>query len=105
MEAKLLKDKIVTLLEDKKGGDITTIDMSAKSSITDYFVITTGRNVNHVKTLAEETQDKLEAEGVFTLRKEGLSDGRWAVLDYGDVIVHIFNADTRDYFCLEKLWK
>lgn len=105
MEAEVLKNKIVTLLEDKKGGDITTIDMSQKSSITDYFVIATGKNVPHVKALTEELEEKLEAQSVFALRKEGLSDGRWAVLDYGDVMVHIFNADTRDYFCLEKLWK
>ena len=105
MDADTLKNKIIALLEDKKGGDITVIDMTEKSSITDYFVIATGKNITHVKALAEELEEKLEPQGVFVKRKEGLADGRWGVLDYGDVIVHIFNADTRDYYCLEKLWK
>lgn len=105
MEAEALKNNIIALLEDKKGGDITAIDMSVKSSIADYFIIATGKNTPHVRALAEELEEKLEPKGVFVRRKEGISDGRWAVMDYGDVIVHIFNADTRDYFCLEKLWK
>jgi len=105
MEPEVLKNKIIGILDDKKGGDITDIYMSKKSSITDYFVIATGKNVNHVRALGEALEEKLEPEGVFVLRKEGMTDGRWAVLDYGEVIVHIFNSDTRDYFCLERLWK
>jgi ribosome-associated protein len=105
MESERLKSRIISILEEKKGGDIIAIDMAKRSSITDFFVIATGKNVNHVRALAEALEEKLEPEGIFVHRKEGLGDGRWAVLDYGDVIVHIFNADTRDYFCLEKLWK
>lgn len=105
MESEQLKSRIIGILDDKKGGDIIAIDMAKKSSITDFFVIATGKNVNHVRALAEALEEKLEPEGVFVQRKEGFADGRWVVMDYGDVIVHIFNADTRDYFCLEKLWK
>lgn len=105
MEAEALKNKVVEILDNKKGGDIAVIDMGQKSSVTDFFVIATGKNTTHVKVLAEELEEKLEPEGVFVKRKEGINDARWVVLDYGEVIVHIFNSDTRDFYCLEKLWK
>lgn len=105
MEAEALKNKVVEILDNKNGGDIAVIDMGQKSSVTDFFVIATGKNTTHVKALAEELEEKLEPEGVFVKRKEGINDARWVVLDYGEVIVHIFNSDTRDFYCLEKLWK
>lgn len=105
METVELKDKIVKLLDDKKGDDIRELFIGEKSSIADYFIIATGKNVTHVKALAEFVEEKLEEEGIFAIRKEGLREGRWAVLDYGSIMVHIFNSDTRDFFCLERLWK
>lgn len=105
MEPEALKNEIIRILEDKNGGDITDIYVAEKTVIADYFVIATGKNVSHVRALAEEVESKMEAQGVFVLRKEGLQDGRWVVLDYGSVLVHVFNAETRDFYCLEKLWK
>lgn len=92
-------------LEDRHANDVDIIDLTDKSTIADYFVIATARNASHVRALADEVEEKLEAEGIFVSRKEGLRDGRWGVLDYDNVLVHLFNSDTRDFFCLEKLWK
>jgi ribosome-associated protein len=105
MDAKELKKIIVKTLEEKGGGDVKEVSIAEKSSIADYFVIATGKNPAHVKALAEDVETKLETKGVVATRKEGLSDGRWAVVDYNSVIVHIFNADTRDFYALEALWK
>ncbi len=99
-----LKDKIITILDDKIGGDIVALDISEQTSIADYFIVTTGKNTSHVRALVESLEEKLEAEGVFCIRKEGVREGRWAVVDYGSIIVHIFNNETRDFYALEKLW-
>ncbi|MCL2631194.1 MAG: ribosome silencing factor [Firmicutes bacterium] len=100
-----LKNAIIKILKEKNGGDVKGVNLSGQSSVADFFVVVTGKNPSHVKALAEAVEEKLEKKKIFAERKDGLSDARWAVLDYGNVIVHIFNADTRDFFCLEKLWK
>jgi ribosome-associated protein len=105
MEATELKDFIVNALDEKSGGDIQELELTGKTIVADYFVIATGKSNIHVKTLAEYVETKLEERGIPAARSEGVKDGRWAVLDYNSVIVHIFNADTRDFYCLEKLWK
>ncbi len=93
------------ILEEKHGSDIDIIDLSESSAIADYFVIATARNSSHVKALCEEVQEGLEAEGITATRTEGMKTGRWAVMDYDNVLVHVFNSETRSFFCLEKLWK
>lgn len=105
MEVLDLKEIIVVSLEEKSGGDIQAIHIGKKSSIADYFIIATGKNLPHVRSLADSVETILEERGVFVSRKEGYSDGRWVVLDYNEIIVHIFNAETREFYCLEKLWK
>ncbi len=100
-----LTNFIKQTLEDKHGNDVDIVDLTEKSTIADYFVIATARNSAHVRALCDEIEEKLEALEIFVTRKEGLRDGRWAVLDYDNVLVHVFNSDTRDFFCLEKLWK
>lgn len=105
MEHEALKNAVIAAIENKNGGDIVAIDIGEKSSIADYFVIATGKNPAHVRAVVENIEETLEKQGVFVIRKEGLQEGRWAVLDYGAVIVHIFNNETRDFYSLEKLWK
>lgn len=105
MDPKQLAELIQTILDSKKTEDITTLDLTEQNAVTDYFVIATGRNINHVRSLAEEVEEELEKQGIFITRKEGVRDGRWVVLDYDSVMVHIFNSQTREYYCLEKLWK
>ena len=72
--------------------------------ITDIFVIATGTSRRHVLSLAEEVIDQLKAADRRPLRKEGFEDGQWVLLDYGDVVVHLFDASTRSYYDLERLW-
>lgn len=89
-----------------KGGDDTVIiDVAAVLAITDAFVITSGRNNRQVKTIAEEVEARLKADGgIAPLRVEGLSDAQWILLDYGDLVVHVFLEETRRYYDLERLW-
>lgn len=97
---------ICKILSEKKASNIVYIDVADKTSLCDYFVVCSGRSTTQVKSLSENLDEKLEKE--FSLdarRKEGMREGRWAVLDYSDVIVHIFNVEERDFYCLERLWE
>ena len=89
-----------------KGGDETVIiEVGAVLAITDAFVITSGRNTRQVKTIADEVESKLKSEGgISPLRVEGLGDGQWVLLDYGDLVIHVFLDETRDFYDLERLW-
>lgn len=97
---------ICKYLSEKKAYGIVYIDVESKTTLCDYFVICSGRSSTQVKALAENLEEKLEKE--FDLnprRREGVREGRWAVLDYEDVIVHIFNDEERDFYHLERLWE
>ena len=87
--------KIVTTLYDKKAQDIVALDVSGMTVITDCMVI----------ALADEVEDRLSEGGVYPLRKEGQQEGRWVVLDYGTVLVHIFHTEEREFYRLDKLWE
>jgi ribosome-associated protein len=89
-----------------KGGDETVIiEVGAVLAITDAFVITSGRNTRQVKTIAEEVEARLKVDGGITpLRIEGLEDSHWVLLDYGDLVVHVFLDETREFYDLERLW-
>ena len=89
-----------------KGGEATVIiEVAAVLAITDAFVITSGRNTRQVKTIAEEVEARLKADGgISPLRIEGLEDSHWVLLDYGDLVVHVFLDETRDFYDLERLW-
>ncbi len=97
---------ICKLLCEKKAHSIVYINVADKTSLCDYFVICSGRSSTQVKSIAENTEEKLEKQyGLIPRRKEGLREGRWAVLDYADVIVHVFDDEERDFYCLERLWE
>ena len=89
-----------------KGGEETVIiEVGAVLAITDAFVITSGRNTRQVKTIAEEVEARLKAEGgIAPLRVEGLGDSQWVLLDYGDLVIHVFLDETREFYDLERLW-
>ena len=89
-----------------KGGEETVIiEVGAVLAITDAFVITSGRNTRQVKTIAEEVEARLKADGgINPLRVEGLGDSQWVLLDYGDIVVHVFLDETREFYDLERLW-
>jgi len=89
----------------KGGEDTVIIDVGRVLAITDAFVITSGRNTRQVKTIAEEVEARLKVDGgIRPLRIEGLSDSQWILLDYGDLVVHVFLEETRTYYDLERLW-
>jgi ribosome-associated protein len=89
-----------------KGGEETVIiEVGAVLAITDAFVITSGRNTRQVKTIAEEVEARLKADGgIAPLRVEGVGDSQWVLLDYGDLVVHIFQEEPRRFYSLERLW-
>ena len=89
----------------KGGEDTVIIEVGAVLAITDAFVITSGRNGRQVKTIAEEVESRLKADGgIKPMRVEGLGDSQWILLDYGDLVVHVFLDETREYYDLERLW-
>lgn len=98
--------QICKILSDKKAYGIVYIDVESKTSLCDYFIICSGRSSTQVKSLAENLEEKMDKEhGITPRRREGVREGRWAVLDYQDVIVHIFNDEERDFYRLERLWE
>ncbi len=89
----------------KGGEDTVIIEVGAILAITDAFVITSGRNSRQVKSIAEEVEARLKIEGeISPLRVEGMSDSQWVLLDYGDLVIHVFLDETREFYDLERLW-
>ncbi len=88
----------------KKGIDIKVLDIKDLSSIADYFVIVSGNSVTQVSALADEIEEKMEEQGISLENIDGKNTSRWILLDYGDIIVHVFHKDERDYYNLERLW-
>ena len=105
MESKALATRIAEILDNKGATDIQILEVGHMTSITDFFVVASGRNVQSVHTLAEDLEDKLAEEGVEPRRKEGKNGARWIVLDYASVIVHIFHPEERQYYNIERLWQ
>ena len=91
-------------LDDKRAKDIVALKVDEMTVITDYMVIATGRSTPQVKALAENVEDELAKHEIFAKRREGLTEGRWCVLDFGDVMVHVFHEQDREYYQLERLW-
>jgi ribosome-associated protein len=97
---------IAALAADDKGGvDPVALDVSGPLPLTDIFFIVTGRNERNVSAIAGEIEDKLIASGQKPLRREGKAEGRWVLMDFGDLIVHVFHEEDRLYYGLERLWK
>jgi ribosome-associated protein len=90
---------------DKLATDIVLIDVSDRLAITDVFVIATGNNERQVEAIVDEVEDKLRQTGAKPVRREGRRDGRWVLLDYADVVVHVQHAEERVFYALERLWK
>lgn len=97
-------DSICNILDFHKGHAITTVDLSEQSVIADYFVIADGATAQQVKSMADYLEKGMDKLQLRPIRKEGYADGKWIVLDYGDIIVHLFRKEERDYFALERLW-
>lgn len=102
---KKLAQKISRIIDDKKGNDIKILDVSKLSSIAEYFVIATGNSTKHATSLADEIEKKLNESYVYINHKEGYNNGKWILLDYIDVVVHIFTEEERNFYDLERIWK
>ena len=90
---------------DKKAEDIIAIDVAELLVVTDFFVICTGRTDRQVRTIADEVEEQMRVQGgVKPIGREGVSEGRWILLDFGDVVVHVFQPEEREFYRLEKLW-
>lgn len=92
------------LLDEKKAEKISVIKIDAISSLADYFVIATGRGSTHVRSLADELEEKLKLEGVEPMRIEGYRSDNWVLMDYTSVVVHVFTQEARDFYDLDRLW-
>ena len=104
MDSKKIAELIISALTERKAYDIVKIDVKDKTSVADYFVVASARSGPQLKSLAEHVEAKLEQNGIFAVRKEGVQDARWVVVDYGDVIFHLFNDETRLFYHIERLW-
>jgi ribosome-associated protein len=100
-----LLERIQTSLDDGKAEDLVTIDLKGRSSLCDALVIATGRSTRHVAALAENLVTQLKQWGFSGAHVEGLPQGDWVLIDAGDVIVHLFRAEVRQYYDLESMWK
>lgn len=104
MTSKEMLDIAVNAIEDKKGEQIKVIDISNVSVIADYFVIVSGKNVNQIRAISDEVEEKLGKLGVSPKQIEGYQSARWILMDYGDIIIHIFNEEDRLYYDIERIW-
>lgn len=105
INSKQLVLTVCKALSEKRGKDIVALYVRERTELCDYFVIASASNAPQIKAMGERVEELVVKElGVVPTRTEGVRDGRWAVIDYGDVIVHIFNDDTRLFYHLERLW-
>lgn len=103
--SKTLAVEVCKALADKRGKDIIALYVREKTDLCDYFIIASGSNAPQIRAMGERVEELVEKNlGIVPTRTEGVRDGRWAVVDYGDVIVHIFNDETRLFYHLERLW-
>ncbi|MCR4688333.1 MAG: ribosome silencing factor [Saccharofermentans sp.] len=106
MESKELADKIVQILDSKKGIDIEIIDVTGKTTLADYFVICSGNSTTQIKALSDEVEYVLKNEcGLMADHVEGRSGDRWILIDYKDVVVNVFHPEERANYNISKLWE
>lgn len=91
--------------DSKQGDDVVALDVSGPLPLTDVFVLVTGRNERNVQAIASEVEDRMIEAGAKPLRREGRAEGRWILLDFGDIVVHVFHEEERLFYSLERLWK
>lgn len=104
MDSKLFAEKIADLIFNKKGYDVRIIDLRSLTTFSDFFVICSADSDTQVKAIADEIDKSLRDEGIKCWHKEGYMALSWVLLDYVDVVVHVFKKDAREFYNIEKLW-
>ena len=105
MTSKELTKLAVAALEDRKAEDVTVIDISEISPIADYFIIANGTNESQVRALVDNVEETLGKAGYEVKQREGYGLGSWVLLDFGDIIVHVFDRENRVFYDLERIWR
>ena len=103
-ESSTLKDIIVAALEDAKGNDITVIEVSHLTQVTDFMIIVSGTSSRHIQTIAETAFKNAQEKGFEKIGTEGLGQSEWAVVDFADVVLHIMSPTAREHYNIEGLW-
>ncbi len=98
-------DTVIDALDDKKAKNIKAIDIHDLTTIAHYFIMASGTSVTHIKALADNVEEKLSEKGIKPLHVEGYNSARWILIDYSDVVIHIFHEEDREYYGLERLWQ
>ncbi len=96
---------IIDALEDKKAENIQIIDISEVSTIADYFIITNGTNTSQLQSLSDHVEEKLSKNGIHPKNIEGYNTANWILMDYSDILVHIFDKESRGFYDLERIWR
>ena len=104
-QSKLMAKLAYKALDDKKGEDIKVIDISEISVLADYFIIANGSNDSQVRALVENVEDELSKAGFEVKQREGYGLGNWVLLDFGSIIVHVFDKENRLFYDLERIWR
>jgi len=92
-------------LDDTQANDITTIDVSNQTTVTDFMIVCSGRSSRHVKAIAQQIMEQMKAVGLPALSYHGLTSGEWALIDFGDFVVHVMQPESRAFYNLEGLWQ
>lgn len=95
---------IVKACDDKNGFDVKVLDLRKLTTITDYFILVSANSTTQVRAIADGIEEKMEKLDYTISNKEGYKEGRWTLLDYGNIVVHLFHKDEREFYNLEKLW-
>ncbi len=103
-DAAEILERAVVILNDMKAEDVVALDLRGLSSVADYFLIASGGSEQHVRALAKAVDKGLSAEGIKVWHREGEDGRRWILLDYVDVVIHLFHVETRQFYRLENLW-
>ncbi len=104
MNSKEIMETVVKCMDSKKAADIKVLDISKITTMADYFVICQGGSTTQMKAIADEVEEKLSDAGVKPFGTEGMNTAYWILMDYSDVIVHIFSGESRSFYSIENLW-
>lgn len=104
-EVNELRDAIIKSLDDNKAENIVVVDLAGKSTLADYMIVASGNVSRHVVALAEHLLQDLKDQYELSIKAEGLKEGDWVLIDAGDILIHIFRPEVRDFYKIEKLWQ